>query len=99
VRSRLDWHELTCEPHASLLEWHRRLIRLRQQPPTLTDGRIDQVRVRFNEDARWLALERGPVTVACNLAASAQLVPLPQERSGRILLASEADVSVSALRV
>jgi maltooligosyltrehalose trehalohydrolase len=95
VRSRLDWREPACEPHASLLEWHRRLIRLRRQTPALADGRMDQVHVRFDEDGHWFVLERGPVTVACNLAAHAQTVPLTKERSTRILLASEAEIAVN----
>jgi maltooligosyltrehalose trehalohydrolase len=96
ARSRLDWRELAHEPHASILDWHRRLIRLRRQLPALADGRMDQVHVRFDEDEHWLVLERGPVTVACNLASHTQIVPLTQERSTRILLASEAEVVVKA---
>jgi maltooligosyltrehalose trehalohydrolase len=99
LRSRLDWRELACEPHASLMEWHRRLIRVRRQLPALTDGRMDQVRVRFDEAAHWLTLERSPVTVVCNLAASAQRVPLPTERSPHILLSSEAEIAVNAAGV
>jgi maltooligosyltrehalose trehalohydrolase len=96
ARSRLDWRELSSELHASILGWHRQLIRLRRQLPALTDGRMDQVRVRFDEHAHWFVLERGPVTVACNLAAHAQTVPLMKERSTRILLASEAEIGVKA---
>jgi maltooligosyltrehalose trehalohydrolase len=99
MHSRLDWRELACEPHASLLDWHRRLIRLRRRIPVLTDGRMDQVRVRVDEEARWLVLERGQVTVACNLAAHAQSVPLPKERSPRILLCSETEIAVTATGV
>ncbi len=99
VRSRLDWHELACEFHASILDWHRRLIRLRRQLPALADGRMDQVRVRFDEDAQWFVLERGPVTVACNLAAHAQTIPLTKGQSTRILLASEPDIVVNAAEV
>jgi maltooligosyltrehalose trehalohydrolase len=99
ARSRLNWRELACEPHASILDWYRRLIRLRRQIPALADGRMDQVRVRFDEEAHWLALERGPVTVACNLAAHAQSVPLTKERSARILLTSEAEIAVNAAGV
>jgi maltooligosyltrehalose trehalohydrolase len=96
ARSRLHWGELACEPHASVLDWHRRLIRLRRQLPALADGRMDQVRVRFDEGARWLVLERGPVTVACNLATQAQTVPLPEQRSPRVLLRSETEIAVTA---
>jgi maltooligosyltrehalose trehalohydrolase len=99
VRSRLDWCEPACEPHAGLLEWHRRLIRLRRQLPALADGRMDQMGVRFDENGRWLVLERGPVTVACNLAAHGQTVPLSRERSTRILLASETKIAVTAAGV
>jgi maltooligosyltrehalose trehalohydrolase len=99
LRSRLNWRELAGEPHASILDWHRRVIRLRRQLPALADGRMDQVHVRFDENAHWLVLERGPVTVACNLAAHAQIVPLTKERSTRILLASEAEMVVNAAGV
>ena len=59
-----------------LLAWHRELIRLRRATPALTDGRLDRVRVRFDEAARWLVMERGPLAVACNFAAQPQDVPL-----------------------
>jgi hypothetical protein len=44
-------------------------------------------------------LERGPVTVACNLAAQAQTVPLTKEQPAHILLASETGLSVNAAGV
>ena len=37
---------------------------------------MDQVRVRFDEAARWLTVVRGPIIVACNLATGAQRVPI-----------------------
>jgi maltooligosyltrehalose trehalohydrolase len=37
-RSKLDWSELAREPHASLLEWYRRLIALRRSVPELSCG-------------------------------------------------------------
>ena len=77
ARSKLDWSELTREPHASVLEWHRRLIALRRAIPALTDGRLELVGVQFDERQKWLAVRRGPVAVLCNLAASRQSVPAP----------------------
>jgi maltooligosyltrehalose trehalohydrolase len=97
LRSKLDWGEREHEPHAGLFAWYRRLIRLRRMIPALADGRMDQVRVRCDEDARWLTLERGPVTLACNLAARAQTVPIGQGRPAHVLLQSEAGVTVGAL--
>jgi maltooligosyltrehalose trehalohydrolase len=96
VHSRLDWRELASEPHASLLDWHRRLIRLRRRIPALTDGRMDQVRVRVDEEARWLVLERGPVTVACNLAKRAQRMPIGREYFNEVLLTSDPMIEVNA---
>src|SRR5262249_32865887 len=58
LRSRLDWSEPAREPHAGLLEWHRRVIGLRRTLPALTDGRLDQVRVSFDEEDQWLVTER-----------------------------------------
>ena len=75
-RSKLNWSELKNRLPAELLDWHRQLIRLRQSEPSLTDGRLDHVGVHYDEQQRWLVIERGPITVACNLADHAQPVPL-----------------------
>jgi maltooligosyltrehalose trehalohydrolase len=93
-RSKLDWDEREREPHVSLLDWHRRLIRLRREVPALSDGCLHRVRVRFDEQAQWLAVDRGPVTVACNLAGRAQHVPVCGEFSGSFLLASDPGIKV-----
>lgn len=75
-RSRLDWEEPAREPHAGLLDWYRRLIALRRELPALRAGGLDGVRVRFDEQARWLVLVRGPLAVVCNLGPDACRIPL-----------------------
>ncbi|HEU5033630.1 MAG TPA: malto-oligosyltrehalose trehalohydrolase [Mycobacteriales bacterium] len=75
-RSRLDWAELDRAPHRELLEWHRRLIALRRARVELTDPRLDRVRCSFDEDRRWLVLQRGTVAVVCNLSGERQAVPV-----------------------
>ena len=75
-RSRLDWAELAKEPHASMLDWHRRLIALRKATPELADPRLDLVRVRYDASARWVVVERGGLRVVGNLAGSEQQIPL-----------------------
>jgi maltooligosyltrehalose trehalohydrolase len=97
-RSRLDWAEGERPPHRSILEWHRALVRLRREA-RLTDGRLDRVRVRVDEADRWLVMERGPVTVACNLAEREQRVPLGEGRAGELLLGSEPHIKVGAAAV
>ena len=63
-RSRLEWGELSHEPHRSLLEWHRRLLRLRRETPELRpDGPL---RVESDETTRRLEMSRGPVRLVCD---------------------------------
>jgi maltooligosyltrehalose trehalohydrolase len=73
-RSKLDWSEQTRGRHSRICAWHRRLIALRRTTPALTDGRLASVQVRFDEDARWLILRRGPVLVVCNFSERPQRV-------------------------
>ncbi|TMC49865.1 MAG: malto-oligosyltrehalose trehalohydrolase [Chloroflexi bacterium] len=90
VRSRLDWSEPAREPHASLLRWYRELLRLRRSRPELCDGRLDRVRIRVDEEHRCLQMDRGRITVACNLGARRVRAPLPATARRRLLLCSEA---------
>ncbi|HZA41811.1 MAG TPA: malto-oligosyltrehalose trehalohydrolase [Actinomycetota bacterium] len=86
--SKLNWNELDEPLHAELLEWHKQLIRLRRAEPALHDGRRDLVNVRFDEAERWLALERGPITVACNFSDRLVSVPMHAGRAAQVLLTS-----------
>jgi len=75
-RSRLDWDELARSPHAEVLAWHRQLLRLRREVPALAGNDFTDVAVRFDEAAGWLVVERGPLSVVCNLSDAEQAVPL-----------------------
>ena len=59
LRSKLDWASRPASRTASLLDWYRSLLALRRSRPELADPRLDQVRVDFDEDARWLLVHRG----------------------------------------
>lgn len=87
-RSKLNWAEREKDPHAELLDWHRRLIRLRRELTALTDPRLEQVHVSFDEQAKWLVMKRGSVAVACNIAPAGQRIPLAIGASD-IVLASD----------
>jgi maltooligosyltrehalose trehalohydrolase len=93
-RSKLDWSERGRAPHAGVLDWHRRLIGLRRELPWLRDGRLDRTRVRFDEAARWLVIDRGPVTVACNLGEQTARVPVARG-TPRVRLASDARATLA----
>jgi maltooligosyltrehalose trehalohydrolase len=85
---------LHAAPHSGLLDWHKKLIALRRQESALTDGRLENVGVEFDEQARWFIVERGEITVACNLAQRRQTVPIGPQRPTSLRLASEPKVEV-----
>ena len=74
VSSRLDWSELDRQPHAGLLDWYRRLIRLRCERPELSDPRPGQIEVAFDETQRWLVVSRSRVHVVVNLGEADHVV-------------------------
>jgi maltooligosyltrehalose trehalohydrolase len=92
--SKLNWQELGAQVHAELLAWHKELIALRRRESALTDGRLQNVDVAFDEEARWLVVERGEITLACNLAGHRQLVPVDSCRPKSLRLASEPQIAV-----
>jgi len=89
--SKLQWDERYRESHIELLDWHRRLIELRRQTPPLTDGRLAQTTVNYDESQQWMVITRGPVVVAINLSNQPQRLPLPSDQPHRPVLFSVAD--------
>lgn len=99
LRCKLDWEELTRNPHDTLLDWHRSLIKLRRQLPVLSDGRREQISVRFDEKDQWLIMTRGSVLVACNFAGVSQRMPCPEIREKEIVLSSEEGVMAEGNKI
>jgi maltooligosyltrehalose trehalohydrolase len=96
-QSKLNWDELAEPPHASLLQWHKDLINLRRSRSELSDGNLNAVQVRFDEEAQWLVLERGSLRVACNLGQAP--VDVEVGSGARLLLASDDSIVVSGASV
>jgi maltooligosyltrehalose trehalohydrolase len=94
LQSKLDWKELQREQHQPILDWHRSLITLRRRLPSLCDGRMERTSVRFDEEARWLIMRRGPVLVVCNFSNAGQQILCPESAGKRIVLASEKGIMV-----
>jgi maltooligosyltrehalose trehalohydrolase len=92
-QSKLNWAELTEQPHASLLQWHKDLIRLRYEWSELSDGNLNALEVRFDEQAQWLMLERGSLRIACNLGQAA--VDMEVGNGAQLLLASDGSIALS----
>ncbi len=75
-RSKLDWSELTDDPHARLLRCYRELIALRRERPELTDPWLTDITVDYDEDEGWIVLRRDTLRVLCNLGPDAVVVPV-----------------------
>ncbi len=75
-QSKLNWNELSRPTHAELLDWHKKLIHLRRAEKDLGDGEMKNVRVEFDEENHWLVMERGSISVVCNLANDLRRIPL-----------------------
>jgi maltooligosyltrehalose trehalohydrolase len=96
-RSKLPWNEVSEGRHAEMLVWCRRLIALRRGSASLNDGEPGQTRVRFDEERRWLVMDRGRIKVLCNFGDA--LVDLASEVGYRLVLASRDGVALEGERV
>ena len=88
-RSRLDWSEVHSGKHAEMLAWTKSLIHCRRQSYFLNDGDLGHVKVTFDEQRRWLRVDRGEVSIVANLGSAEAEFNVRPER--RLLLASKAE--------
>ncbi len=95
LKSKLNWEEKDLEPHRSLLDWHRRLIRLRRNIPDLGDGNLGRVCVAYDEEKKWLIMSRGRIKVLTNLGSAAQGFPLHGVREHSVLLSSSNEIELA----
>ena len=65
--SKLQWSEVHEGLHAEMLAWTKDLIHLRRSTLALNDGDLGHLKVEFDREQRWLAMQRGPVRVLVNL--------------------------------
>jgi maltooligosyltrehalose trehalohydrolase len=85
--SRLDRSEIGREPHADLLDWHRRLIALRST--TAGSGSEVRPRVRVDLDEGWLVADLDHRTLALNVSQTRRSVTLDDEL--QVAAASDAE--------
>jgi maltooligosyltrehalose trehalohydrolase len=82
----LEWSEASQLGHVEQLALYRELIRLRHDNPDLADPRLDLVSVDYDEDQRWLRIERGQFVVLANLADEQRRIKL--SGMGELVLAT-----------
>lgn len=92
-RSKLNWKEMAKDQHAEMLDWYRDLIRFRRSTPSLNDGEAGHTHVAYDEQEKWIRMERGAVSVFCNLGESTRSFRVPE--GSQLILASRAALEIS----
>lgn len=87
-RSKLNWDEVRTGKHAEMLQWTKDLIHFRRCSPSLNDGDLSHIKLKFDEEKRWLLMTRGDVRLACNLGPALHRCPNPE---GLVLVMKSAD--------
>lgn len=93
-RSKINWDEISKPPHSEILDWHKKLIRLRQNEPDLLNGDLGRIRVHFDEANSWLVIERGSISVVCNFGNRLHRIPV-RDGEQKVLVASEDNIHVT----
>lgn len=93
TRSKLDWAEIDdpdAPAHRAVLEVYRRLAALREQLPAGDEVRLADVTVAFDEQQRWLTLERPGLVLVVNLGDEPRALATVAPRFGEALFDSHA---------
>jgi maltooligosyltrehalose trehalohydrolase len=96
--SKLDWSELDKPQHSDLLELTTRLLAIRRTYPDFTDPRFDAGRAESDDEAGWLLLERGAMTIVVNFSDRPATVPVERELSP-VLPMGETEVTDGQVRL
>jgi maltooligosyltrehalose trehalohydrolase len=98
-RSKLKWDEVDKGRHEEMIQWYRGLIALRRGSVSLNNGEPGQTKVTFDEEKNWLVMERGAVTVVCNLGE--ERLDFENPKHLPLVMASNKDVKAtkSAVRL
>jgi maltooligosyltrehalose trehalohydrolase len=89
-RSKVDWDEMKESAHGEMRAWYRELISLRRNTPALNDCAPGRTHVSFDEEQRWLRMDRAAIGVLCNLGSGP--CALAVSPAAQLILASSAEV-------
>jgi maltooligosyltrehalose trehalohydrolase len=90
--AKLRWEEREEAGHREILAFYQELLALRHSHRDLTDGRLDLFDVEFDEDQRWITIQRGALVVAANVGHTDRVVATDRRE---ILLASDEAASIT----
>jgi maltooligosyltrehalose trehalohydrolase len=96
--SKLDWSEPGMPQQSELLELTTRLLEIRRTYPDFTDPQFDAGGAESDDEAGWLLLERGAMTMVVNFADRPVSVSVERELSPVITL-GEAEVTDGQVRL
>ncbi len=85
--SKLDWREPLVGEHAQMLQLYKDLAELRRARAELTDPRFARNLVEFDDDERWLLIDRSGLRIAVNMSDDTRSIPLGGP-AGSLLLAT-----------
>jgi len=79
--SKLDWRQVAQPPHQDQLKFHRELLALRRRYKCLSNCRKDLTAVEFNQEERWITIERRDesgecASILCNLNDKQIQIPI-----------------------
>jgi len=94
--SKLDWQQLQLPQHQETLNFHRDLLALRKRHKCLSNCRKDLTSVDFNQDDRWITIERRDESgeraiIVCNLGDKVVKIPINAGGPARLVLFSGED--------
>jgi maltooligosyltrehalose trehalohydrolase len=94
TRSKLDWAETQRTEGKDMLQWYKNLAAFRRSHPALRRGRRN-MQVTFDEQDRWLMVQRDDVLLLCNFGSEQTVVPF-HKKGGKALLRMESRDGVIA---
>jgi maltooligosyltrehalose trehalohydrolase len=97
--SKLDWSEPSRPANAELLDLTTRLLEIRKSYPDFTDPRFDAGAAESDDEAGWLLLERGSMTLVVNFADRPTTVPGVERELSPVLVLGEVEVAGTEVRL
>lgn len=92
VRSKLNWTEIAAKEHSSMLAYYKAVISARKRHRVLSNCRKDLTKVSYDEEKKWLIVERGCTTsqekalLIVNFSEQVQEIALDCQNSSKDLV-------------